>query len=164
MDICSTIQTLLTASESEVATHFNISTAALRQFRAEHMQAEGDHSSALGNTTGTNTSSGDWYRGKYNKLYFTAAGLSKIMEWLGLKTHVSAEISTEVTVMGFPPNPHMLKCILQDGTVVNVKVRSQVGFLKGMKLSVRSDPGSPLLIYKGPNPCNPKMERHFYKS
>lgn len=161
MYISSSIQLLLQASEPEVAVHFNISTAQLRAFRAEHLKqltvndAADDPSQPI--------LAGDWHRQKHNKVYFTAAGLAKIMEWLGLKTATPALQAVEVTVVGNPPNPHMLKCTLEDGTLVNVKVRSQVGFLKGMKLSVRSDPGSTLLIYKGPNPLNTKMERHFYK-
>lgn len=155
MYISSTIQLLLQASEPEVAVHFNISTAALREFRASMLPFSSENKQTW--------NTGDWYRGKHNKVYFTAAGLAKIMEWLGLKTATPALQAVEVTVVGKPPNPHMLKCTLEDGTLVNVKVRSQVGFLKGMKLSVRSDPGSTLLIYKGPNPLNTKMERHFYK-
>lgn len=145
MDISSSINNLLQSSELQVAEHFNISTAVLRTFRAD-----------------TLTEAADWQRGKYNKVYFTAAGLSRIMEWLGLKTKTAECAAVEVTVAGFPPNPHILKCLLEDGTAVNVKVRSQVGFLKGMKITTRTDPGSSLLVYKGPNPCNPKMERHFY--
>lgn len=144
MYISSIVQLLLTASEPEVAEHFNISLAVLREFRAG-LPAD------------------QWSRGKHNKVYFTAAGLENIMEWLGLKTPTPALQAVEVTVLGFAPNQHILYCSLEDGTRVNVKVRSQVGFLKGMKLSVRTDPGSSVLYYKGPNPVTPRLEKHFYK-
>lgn len=147
MYIDSTVQLLLDHSEPEVAAHFNISTAVLRQYRGEHLFQDAEFPG--------------WYRGKHNKVYFTPVGLSLIMEWLGLK--VALEGAVEVTVLGFAINPHILKCVLDDGNIVNVKVRSHVGFLKGMRLSVSSDAGSPVLYYKGPNPVNPKLERHFYK-
>lgn len=143
MDIRAVINSLEGVAEAGVALHFNISIAVIRDIRS-----------------GMDIS--DWRRGKHNKVYFTDSGLEKIMEHLGLKTHIPADIPVEVTVAGFAPNPHILICSLEDGSKVNVKVRSQVGFQKGMKLPVRSDPGSPLLYYKGPNPVNPKMERHFY--